>query len=111
MNNAVFEMIYGKSENYRAKLDVKAGEIVQLGTRGAVACCDIAKGETGPVYLRGNFFFDCDPDYECDDTSPIAYDFKRKRFVPVGTNGALVIGAALFPTPKGSKFVGFALNA
>ena len=62
-------MIYGKTENYRAKRDIKAGELIQLGTRGAVACCDIAKGETGPVCVRGDFFFDCDDDYECDDTA------------------------------------------
>lgn len=62
MNSTALEIIYGRPKNYRAKVAVKSGELVQLGTRGAVACCDIAQGETDPVYVRGDFFFDCASD-------------------------------------------------
>lgn len=108
--DAITHMIFGDTENYRATTSVKAGQLMQLGTRGAVACADIAKDATGKVFVSGCFFFDCENEYEVEETEPVAYDFKRNRFAPIDIKGSLVFGEALFATPKGSKFIGLALS-
>jgi len=103
-------MLYGVPEHYRATRDVVGGELVQLGTRGAIACTDIPAGKVGEVFVHGDCFFECPAGYTVEEGEPVAYDFSLDTFVPVGTDGGMVVGVALLTTPPDGKIVGLHLN-